>query len=230
MKMLTERTSKILESAIQGFIDTGEPISSGWLFDRYNFGIRSAMIRHELEALSEMGFLEQPHHSAGRIPTDKGYEFFAETVIKEDCGSAPGAEKLARFLEKGAFPDFFEEFSENLGLAGAIRAKEKVHKGGIESLIENFDWGTANEIKSVMRDFVLLEERLEKIADQFISRPSPTVFIGKKSPITKSEYLTVMFGSYDGEKGKTSIVALGPKRMNYKKTIKVLKNLKHARK
>ena len=78
---MNERTAQILEAAIQGFINTGEPVSSGWLFDHYDFGIKPAMIRLELDKLEDDGYLEQPHHSAGRVPTDVGYEFFAKQLL-----------------------------------------------------------------------------------------------------------------------------------------------------
>ena len=67
---MTDRTAQILEAAIQEFINTGEPVSSGLLYDRYDFGIKPAMIRLELDELEDGGYLEQPHHSAGRVPTD----------------------------------------------------------------------------------------------------------------------------------------------------------------
>src|SRR3989344_2488190 len=115
--MLTDRTSKILEAVIQGFIDTGEPVSSSWLFEKCDFGIKSAMIRHELEELSNMGFLEQPYRSAGRMPTDKGYEFFANKILESESGEVPEANGLMSFLNKMAFDDFFGEFSQDFGLA-----------------------------------------------------------------------------------------------------------------
>src|SRR5271155_5233346 len=75
---MNDRASQILEAAIQEFIDTGEPVSSGWLYNKYDFGIKPAMIRLELDALEDSGYLEQPYHSAGRVPTDEGYEFYVE--------------------------------------------------------------------------------------------------------------------------------------------------------
>src|SRR5580700_8422643 len=78
---MNERTSQILEAAIQEFIDSGEPVSSGRLYEQYDFGIKPAMIRLELDALEEEGYLQQPYHSAGRIPTDRGYEFYAARAL-----------------------------------------------------------------------------------------------------------------------------------------------------
>src|SRR3989338_10924172 len=82
MKHMFDRTADILEAVIEEFINGGEPVSSSHLYKRHNFGIKPAMIRLELEKLADEGFLEQPHHSAGRVPTDRGYEFFAERALE----------------------------------------------------------------------------------------------------------------------------------------------------
>ena len=83
---MNDRASQILEAVIQEFIDTGEPVSSGSLYNKYDFGIKPAMIRLELDALEDGGYLEQPYHSAGRIPTDTGYEFYAKRALAPRAG------------------------------------------------------------------------------------------------------------------------------------------------
>jgi len=77
----------------------------------------------------------------------------------------------------------------------------------------------------VMRDFSALEDRANRLADSFFFGNEPKIFVGKKSPVTKSECLSVVFGGYDNGREKVSLLAIGPKRMDYKKTIKVFKNL-----
>ncbi|MEK9180265.1 MAG: hypothetical protein AAB897_02540 [Patescibacteria group bacterium] len=213
-----------MEAAIQSFINTGEPVSSGWLFREHDFGIRPAMIRHELELLSDAGYLEQPHHSSGRVPTDLGYEFFANHFIGANEARV-SVGKLVRLLEKSAFSEFFGEISEDLGLAGAAKAEKNTYKGGIENLVGNFDWETPQEIKSVVLDFSALEEKMAKLANSFFSGDEPRIFVGKKSPVTKSECLSVIFGGYESGNKKVSIVAIGPKRMDYKKAINMFKGL-----
>ena len=74
-----------------------------------------------------------------------------------------------------------------------------------------------------MRDFAELENRLRKLAGQVFEIPE--IFVGKKSPVTRSECLSVIAGSYDADGKRVSILAIGPKRMDYKKVIKVFKNL-----
>src|SRR5271154_4818296 len=106
---MNDRTSQILEAAIQEFIHTGEPVSSGWLYKQYDFGIKPAMIRLELGSLEDGGYLEQPYHSAGRVPTDTGYEFYAARALAS-------AVRNAQAVHHQALADLLGQMSAQLGL------------------------------------------------------------------------------------------------------------------
>lgn len=80
--MLDERKQKILKAIIDDFIITAEPVGSRTIARKYNIGISPATIRNEMSDLEEMGYLEQPHTSAGRIPSDKGYRFYVDFLMK----------------------------------------------------------------------------------------------------------------------------------------------------
>jgi heat-inducible transcriptional repressor len=83
MLELDERSKTILVSIIQSYIDYNGPIGSRTVMKRFNFGLSSATIRNTMADLEELGFVTQPHTSAGRIPTEKGYRFYVDTIIKE---------------------------------------------------------------------------------------------------------------------------------------------------
>ena len=70
---LTERKKQILKIVVESYIDTAEPLGSKAIAEKMPGKISSATIRNELADLGEMGYLEQPHTSAGRIPSAKGY-------------------------------------------------------------------------------------------------------------------------------------------------------------
>ncbi|MGB9680065.1 MAG: heat-inducible transcriptional repressor HrcA [Thermoanaerobacteraceae bacterium] len=79
---LDDRKKKILYAIINDYIMTAEPIGSRTIAKKYNIGLSSATIRNEMADLEEMGYLEQPHTSAGRIPSDKGYRFYVNTILE----------------------------------------------------------------------------------------------------------------------------------------------------
>ncbi|MDD3052390.1 MAG: heat-inducible transcriptional repressor HrcA [Candidatus Cloacimonetes bacterium] len=81
---LNERKVKILQAIIKDYIDTAEPVGSRTIAKKYNLGVSSATIRNEMSDLEEMGLIVQPHASAGRIPSDKGYRYYVDSLVQED--------------------------------------------------------------------------------------------------------------------------------------------------
>ncbi len=76
MPDLSERQKTILMLVVRDYIDTAQPVGSQRLVERYHIDLSSATIRNEMVALTEMGYLRQPHTSAGRVPTEDGYRYF----------------------------------------------------------------------------------------------------------------------------------------------------------
>lgn len=79
-EVLDERNQNILVAVVRNFIQTADPVGSRTISKRYDFGLSPATIRNVMSDLEELGFLEQPHTSAGRIPTDKGYRCYVDNL------------------------------------------------------------------------------------------------------------------------------------------------------
>lgn len=82
LEHLSERKKEVLRAVISDYICTAEPVSSGIITDRYMKGLSPATIRSVMAELEEMGFLSQPHTSAGRVPTDKGFRVYVDHLIQ----------------------------------------------------------------------------------------------------------------------------------------------------
>lgn len=82
MMFLDDRKMKILQAIIDDYIDTAEPIGSRTIARKHELGLSSATIRNEMADLEEMGYLAQPHTSAGRVPSDKGYRLYVDHLMK----------------------------------------------------------------------------------------------------------------------------------------------------
>ena len=80
---LDERKKKILQAVIRNYLETGEPVGSRTISKYTDLNLSSATIRNEMSDLEEMGYILQPHTSAGRIPSDKGYRFYVDTMLGE---------------------------------------------------------------------------------------------------------------------------------------------------
>ena len=79
---LNERKRKVLWAVVQDYADTAEPVGSRTIAKKYNLGVSSATIRNEMQDLEDEGYLEQPHTSAGRIPSIKGYRFYVDWLMQ----------------------------------------------------------------------------------------------------------------------------------------------------
>ena len=105
---MDDRKMRILQAIIDDYILTGVPVGSRTISKKYDMGLSSATIRNEMSDLEELGFLDQPHVSAGRIPSAKAYRLYVDTL-----------------LEAGAIPDTAEE-SVRSHFAGRVRQMEDV--------------------------------------------------------------------------------------------------------
>src|SRR5512136_2147603 len=97
---LNERTRRILATLVREHIETGEPVASQILVRRGGFGLSSATIRNVLVQLEELGYLRQPHTSAGRLPTDLGYRAYVDQLLRRPRSSRPAALAEAQVLEQ----------------------------------------------------------------------------------------------------------------------------------
>src|SRR5690554_4656775 len=96
--MLTERQKKILQAVVDDYIQTAEPVGSRTVSKRKGVGFSAATIRNEMSDLEEMGYLEQPHTSAGRIPSHKGYRYYVDHLVHLGLLSAYELEVIKDFF------------------------------------------------------------------------------------------------------------------------------------
>jgi heat-inducible transcriptional repressor len=91
MKPLTQRQETILALIVHDYVETAKPTGSKTLVSKYNLGVSSATVRNEMALLTELGLLRQPHTSAGRVPTEKGYRYFVRKLLGD--ADLPATEK-----------------------------------------------------------------------------------------------------------------------------------------
>lgn len=96
--MPDERRLDVLRAIVEDYVATQEPVGSKALVERHSLGVSSATIRNDMAALEEEGYLTQPHTSAGRIPTDKGYRIFVDQLAEVKALSAPERRAIETFL------------------------------------------------------------------------------------------------------------------------------------
>jgi heat-inducible transcriptional repressor len=106
---LDERSKDVLRAVVDDFINLGEPVGSSQLTRRGDFEVSPATMRNVLAELEELGYLEKPHTSAGRVPTDQGYRFFVDTLLQCREPSAREKERIEHGLVAGSVEERLQE-------------------------------------------------------------------------------------------------------------------------
>jgi heat-inducible transcriptional repressor len=99
---LDDRKARLLRAVVHDFIQTAEPVGSRTLAERYDLGVSAATIRNELATLEEQGYLSHPHTSAGRVPTDRGYRFYVDSLSGVGRLARAQEEAIVRYFEGAA--------------------------------------------------------------------------------------------------------------------------------
>jgi heat-inducible transcriptional repressor len=97
--MLSERRLQVLRAIVQDYVGTEEPVGSKALTERHNLGVSPATVRNDMAALEDEGYIAQPHTSAGRIPTDKGYRLFVDKLAGVKPMTPPERRAIQNFLD-----------------------------------------------------------------------------------------------------------------------------------
>src|SRR5215475_8713046 len=97
--MQEERRLAVLRAVVEDYVATQEPVGSRALVERHALGVSPATVRNDMAALEEEGYITQPHTSAGRVPTDKGYRLFVDRLAEVKALSGAERRAITNFLD-----------------------------------------------------------------------------------------------------------------------------------
>ncbi len=223
---MRDRSAEILEATVREFISSGVPVSSSHLYERYDFGIKPATIRIELTDLTDQGFLEQPHHAAGRVPSDTGYEFYAARALS-GAHPAKAGHGITAAIRESAWDHLADLMAEQMGAVGIVAdlTDGYAFTRGLPQLVERLDWESRDELAGILRDIEAIDERI----GSFRSRlgVDPRLFIGKSSPFGRTSALAAVAAQYSLRGHPIAIIAVGPKRMDYDRAAQLFATVDH---
>ena len=228
--MITQRQNQLLNGIITEYINSARPVSSQLLEKKYDFGISPATIRIEMQKLTDKGFLHQPHTSAGRIPTDKGYRFFVDNLLEEELAEFEEF-GIENWFEKqlGSSLKFIQAVTKNLasassGLAlGYLLGEKILWKEGWKEIFQEPEFTEAEFITKFIQ---MLEEFEKNIEDFIFEFPAETqVYIGKENPISKAKDFSIIASKFVFPDQGGIFAILGPKRMSYPKNIYLINSV-----
>lgn len=228
---MTERHAEILSGAVNLYIETGQPVSSGALLRRWNWDISPATVRNILLELDDMGYLHQPHTSAGRIPTDKGYRFIVDRLQKQVV-SARQREDLRRQMQQlaaqyqqlaGSTSRLLSHLVHAVAICSIPQLKD-TRGTGLSELMSRQDADLVDAIREVSLLLDQAENFLEEIPEE--TRQQPSVYIGEENPFVPARHTSLVARTVEVPRyGEVVLCVIGPKRMPYRRNVALLNAL-----
>lgn len=224
---ITPRQARILAAIVKLNCERGEAVASKDLCDKFEFGLSSATIRNEMAALEKMGYIRQPHTSAGRVPTDEGFRYFVnqlmdkvkltmreqETlrseIVKLQAVNAEIGRRLAKVLTAHTSQASFAMFPE------------EVSSVGLSNILDNQNL-PPEDAREIAEFFDNLEDYADEMIEDYGDKEAQA-FIGKELKLsTRSDYSMIVSGLQlpSGKKGVIGLI--GPKSMQYPKNITLM--------
>ncbi|HET7673116.1 MAG TPA: transcriptional regulator [Candidatus Saccharimonadales bacterium] len=216
---MTSRQEEILRAIVEQYAEVASPVGSSLLAKVFN--VSSATIRAEMAELEKLGYISQPHTSAGRVPTDKGYRYYVNTLSEpsENGKEESRAEKaLTSRVHHAGMPeqtirnavDTLVELTHNLGLA---TIGDQLYMSGLSNLFGQPEFMQAGQVQEVARLLDNLEPWLHEAAP---NKPL-SVFIGRENPIGRGAGCSLIISKFRSPYSDKSYVGvLGPTRQSYK--------------
>ncbi len=227
---MTERQRAILSAIIEQYAEIALPVGSVTLAKL--FGVSSATIRSEMARLEEAGYITQPHTSAGRIPTDKGYRAYVNGITEAELSDMPKLDRSARAIEARVLPnskradrairgavDSLVELTHNLGLA---TIGDELYMNGIGNLFSQPEFLQSNHTQAV----AMLIDNIEPWLREATPNEPLNVFIGSENPVGKTSGASLIISRFRSPFSDNSYIGvLGPTRQDYARTMRLVRHV-----
>ena len=226
---MTDRQAAILVAIIEQYAEVAVPVGSVTLAKL--FGVSSATVRSEMARLEELGFITQPHTSAGRIPTDQGYRFYVNRLSESPDTEVARIDRSARAIETRvqtnvnradrairSAVDSLVELTYNMGLA---TIGDELYLSGMSNLFSHPEFSGGVQVQEVARLIDNLEPWLRETAP---NHPI-NVYIGSENPIGKSSRSSLIISRFRSPYSDRSYIGvLGPTRQDYARTMRLVRH------
>jgi heat-inducible transcriptional repressor len=223
---MTERQRLILRAVVEQYAEVASPVGSSLLAKAFN--VSSATIRAEMAELERMGLIAQPHTSAGRVPTDKGYRFYVNSLAgEEETATERRAERaLAARVEGGGLPertirnavDTLVELTHNLGLA---TIGNQLYMSGLSNLFGQPEFAGGSSVQQIAR----LLDNLEPWLREAAPNEPLSVYIGAENPIGRSAGASLIISRFRSPYSDRSYIGvLGPTRQQYRSVMSLVEH------
>ena len=225
---LSQRQAKILAAIVKENCDNCQPVASNDLVEKYQFGVSAPTIRNEMQELEKKGYITQPHTSAGRVPTDKGFRFFVNELMDKVKLTLKEQEVLKREMLKLQVAHvemgrrIAKLVSEHSQSASFAIFPEDVSTIGLSNILNNPAL-PAEDAKEIAKFFDDIDQYAEKMIQDYGAEGQPQTFIGKELSLSKKSDYSMIVSGLTLPSGKKGVIGLvGPKSMKYQKNLSLV--------
>jgi transcriptional regulator of heat shock response len=222
-----ERKQKILNAIVRDYQHSAEPVGSRNLSRRYLPELSPATIRNEMADLEEEGFITQPHTSAGRIPTDKGYRFYVDRLMKAVRPSHKDTEMVRSTFRKMShnIDDVLHQtaklLSHTLDYTAVVvnhGSHKRIFSSGATNLLHQPEFRNLAHMERIL-ELLEEEEMLSELVEEYSQEGEPvTIKIGTENKLRPVKDCSVVVTSYEvNDEPIGGISIIGPTRMYYSK-------------
>lgn len=219
---MDKRKELILKTIIKEYIKTAQPVGSEGLVDKYNLDISPATVRNEMAELEQAGFIAQPHTSAGRIPTEKAYDFYLENLGEKKLSQSEAKifEKLLAKRDEESFKQAAKAMAKasDCAVFWAFH-KHNLYYTGISNLLHQPEFKETGLIYDVSEVIDRVDEIISEVFGEL--QFGPQVLIGSKNPF--GAYCSTVVAKYRLGDNIGLVGILGPVRMQYEKNLALVK-------
>lgn len=223
---MTSRQKQLLYAIVEQYAEVASPVGSSLLAKA--FGVSSATVRAEMAELERDGYITQPHTSAGRVPTDKGYRFYVNNLSEEQPSLIEGrAEKaLSTRVQHAGLPDrtirsavdTLVELTHNLGIA---TIGQQLYMSGLSNLFGQPEFIQTGQVQQVAH----LLDNLEPWLREAAPNEPLSVYIGRENPIGRSAGCSLIVSRFRSPFSDRSYIGvLGPTRQNYRDVMMLVRH------
>lgn len=216
---MTERQKNILSAIVEQYAEVASPVGSSLMAKLFN--VSSATIRAEMAELERHGYIMQPHTSAGRIPTDKGYRYYVNQLSENPGVALPerrSERALASRVQNAGAPermirnavDTLVELTHNLGIA---TIGNQLYMSGLSNLFGQPEFINGAQVQQVAQ----LLDNLEPWLREAAPNEPLSVYIGAENPIGRTAGVTLIISRFRSPFSDRSYIGtLGPTRQSYR--------------
>jgi len=220
---MDNRKEQLLQLIVENYLVSAEPVGSKFLIESAELDVSAATVRNEMRDLEEQGFLTHPHTSAGRIPTEKGYSYYIENIMKEAAlksGVRAELERFAKLEERNALKEIAKRVAEYVNNSVIVAFNhDSIFYTGIANLFAQPEFRNYAQAVRVSTIFDECEERIESLYDAMDK--GVKILLGDKNPLGSA------CGAVAAKVGRSGLFAvLGPMRMDYAKAVGILNHIK----